>query len=111
MLINRIESINRLTEAGKNYADVIELLQGEPEKAEVYREAFDYAVKIINLMNSQNVAIAADLEVCGTFGDLGRCGHCEKTIGSLSFIYDCGFEYCPFCGAKLFYDNNATKEF
>jgi rRNA maturation endonuclease Nob1 len=101
MLINRNETINRLIEAGTSYADVIELLQGEPEKADAYREAFTHAIGILNLMDSQNVVFAADLEITGTFDDLGRCGGCKKTIGSLSFIYDSEIGYCPFCGAKL----------
>lgn len=101
MLINRIETANRLIEACNSYADVIELLQGEPDKADVYREAFVHAIGIVNLMNSQNVVFDADLEYCGTFGDLGRCGSCKKTIGSLSFIYESEIGYCPFCGARL----------
>ena len=101
MLINRTETANRLIEAGTSYAEVIELLEGEPDKADVYREAFTHAVGIVNLMDSQNVIFEADLEYCGTFGDLGRCGGCKKTIGSLSFIYDSEIGYCPFCGAKL----------
>ena len=101
MLINRNETINRLIDAGKNDSDIYELLEGDPDKAAVCKESFVHAIRIVSLMDSQNVVIAADLEHCGTFGDLGRCGGCQKTIGSLSFIYDSDIKYCPFCGAKL----------
>ena len=101
MLINRVENINRLIEAGNSYADLIELLQGEPDKADIYREAFTHAVGLLQLAPSQNVMMVADLENTGAFGDLGRCGGCKKTIGSLNFIYDSEITYCPFCGAKL----------
>ena len=102
MLIHRINTINAIIEAGNSYADVIELLQGEPDKADVYREAFLHVVDLLQHAPSHNVVMAADLEHCGTFDDLGRCGGCKKTIGSLSFIYDSEFSYCPFCGAKLY---------
>lgn len=104
MLINRVDSINRLIESGNSYADVIELLKGEPDQADVYREAFTHAIGILELMPSQD-ATTANLEIMGLFDDLGRCGRCQKTIGTLSFIYDSQIEYCPFCGAKL----NNTK--
>ena len=56
---------------------------------------------ILQVAPSHNVMMEADLEHCGAFGDIGRCGGCKNTIGSLNFIYDCDFLYCPFCGAKL----------
>lgn len=101
MLIHRINTINTIIEAGNSYADLIEKLQGEPDKADVYREAFTHVVGLLQLAPTYNVMIEAELEPCGVFGDVGRCGGCKKTIGSLNFIYDCDFMYCPFCGAKL----------
>ena len=101
MLIHRINTINSIIEAGNSYAEVVELLQGEPDKANTYREAFLHVVELLQVAPSHNVMMEADLEHCGAFGDIGRCGGCKKTIGSLNFIYDCDFLYCPFCGAKL----------
>lgn len=101
MLIHRINTINAIIESGNSYADLIELLQGEPNKADVYREAFTHVVGLLQLAPSHNVMMEADLEHTGAFGDLGHCGGCKKTIGSLNFIYDSEFSYCPFCGAKL----------
>jgi hypothetical protein len=101
MLIHRINTINTVIDAGNSYADLIEKLQGESDKADVYREAFAHVVGLLQLAPSHNVMLEADLEHCGAFGDLGRCGGCKNTIGSLNFIYDCNFIYCPFCGSKL----------
>lgn len=101
MLIHRINTINTIVDAGNSYADLIELLQGEPDKADVYREAFTHVVGLLQLAPSHNVMMEADLEHCGAFDDLGRCGGCKKTIGSLCLIYDSEFDYCPFCGSKL----------
>lgn len=101
MLIHRVNTINAIIDAGNSYADVIELLQGEPDKANTYREAFTHVVELLQVAPSHNVMMEADLEHCGAFGDIGRCGGCKNTIGSLNFIYDCDFLYCPFCGSKL----------
>ena len=101
MLIHRINTINTIIDAGNSYAEVIELLQGESDKANTYREAFTHVVELLQVAPSHNVMMEAELEHSGAFGDLGRCGNCKNTIGSLCIIYDSGFEYCPFCGSKL----------
>jgi len=104
-VVEQQKAIKVIRDHGNSMADTFELLMDEPEKADVYREAINHACVQLELLDTYELGepkISACLVICGQFDDLGKCGNCDKQLGSLSFIYDCGFEYCPYCGAKLY---------